>query len=482
MKNDKWKISSLVCRRSIMNHQRPFALIIAFLLTAVCLLLSAVAASAQSATATLSGSVQDANGAVVPGTSITITNIATTLKREAATNSDGNFTVPLLPPGTYTLRAERDGFAPVQIENVLLNVGDQKALAIQLKTGDVKAQVQVISEATLINESSAVATTIDRQFVNNLPLNGRSFQSLILLTPGVVVTPAGGQPNSGQFSINGQRNNANYFTVDGVSANIGVGTSNGSIDSKQAAGSVPGLTALGTTSNLVSIDALEEFKIQTATYTAEFGRQPGGQVQLVTRSGGNEFHGTAFEYLRNEAFDANNWFNNRAGLKKPPLRQNQFGGTFSGPVFLPRFGEGDKPYWSGRNRTFFFFSYEGLRLTLPRTFNVLVPSQRLRELTPTALKPLLNIFPVPTGPETTGSGGPSGAAPFVGTGPNRSTIDATSVRIDYILSSKLTLFGRYNDAPSTIVNRSLSSLTRSKTRTRTLTLGSFFSLTPRANN
>src|SRR6266498_3252934 len=124
MKNDKWEISSLVHRRSTMNHQRPFALIIAFLLTAVCLLLSAVAASAQSATATLSGSVQDANGAVVPGTSITITNIATTLKREAATNSDGNFTVPLLPPGTYTLRAEHDGFAAVQVENVVLNVND----------------------------------------------------------------------------------------------------------------------------------------------------------------------------------------------------------------------------------------------------------------------------------------------------------------------------------------------------------------------
>ncbi len=372
----------------------------------------------------------------------------------------------------------------MEVRDVVLNVGDQKSLQIQLKAGDINAQVQVTNEAALINESPAVATTIDRQFVANLPLNGRSFQSLILLTPGVVLTVSRTGATPGQFSVNGQRATANYFTVDGVSANIGVSTveGGGTDFSQNAAGALPGFSSFGSTTSLVSIDALEEFKIQTSTYAAEFGRQPGGQVQLVTRSGGNEFHGTAFEYLRNEAFDANNWFNNRAGLKKPPLRQNQFGGTLSGPVFLPRFGEGSRPYWSGRNRTFFFFSYEGLRLTLPRTFNVLVPSQRLRELTPTALKPLLNIFPVPTGPETTGSGGPSGAAPFVGTGPNRSTIDATSVRIDHILSSKLTLFGRYNDAPSTSLNRILSSLTGSKTRTRTLTLGSFFSLTPRANN
>jgi hypothetical protein len=281
-----------------------------------------------------------------------------------------------------------------------------------LKAGDVNATVQIVSEAPLINESAAVATTIDRQFVGNLPLNGRSFQSLILLTPGVVLTPA--NFSAGEFSVNGQRTNANYFTVDGVGANIAVTLSQGSSVSQQQAGALPGESAFGSTNNLVSVDALEEFKIQTSSYSAEYGRQPGGQIQLVTRSGGNEFHGTAFEYFRNEAFDANNWFNNANRLGRPPLRQNQFGGIFSGPVMLPRFGSGGKPYWSGRKSTFFFFSYEGQRLLLPNSDNQLVPSGRIRQAAAPALRPILNAFPTPTGPETVdATGSPTGYAPWV---------------------------------------------------------------------
>ncbi len=453
------------------HHPMPFAvrallLSALLLLTAHCSLLTAMG---QSATATLSGTVVDQNGAVVPGAEVKILNPATAFARQTTSNDSGGYTFPLLPPGVYSVTAQRDGFAPIRVENVLLNVGDQKALKIELKTGDITAQVQVLSEAPLINESPAVATTIDRQFVGNLPLSGRSFQSLILLTPGVVATRSTISTDSGQFSVNGQRASANYLTVDGVSANIGVSYSSFGPDvSQNAAGALPAFSAFGSTTNLVSVDALEEFKIQTSTYSAQFGREPGGQVQLQTRAGTKDFHGTAFEYVRNEAFDANNWFNDRAGIKKPPLRQNQFGGTFNGPI--------------GKKRTFFFFSYEGLRLTLPKTFNMLVPSMRLRQLTPAPMKALLNLWPLPTGPETTDGGAPSGAAPFVGTGPSRSTVDATSIRIDQTFGSKLTLFGRYNDAPSTNLNRILSSLTGLRGRTRTLTLGSFLSITPRLNN
>src|SRR6266571_1410634 len=152
----------------------------------------------QSTTATLSGTVVDQNGAAVPGTAITILNAGTSLSRQATTNDEGNFTVPLLSPGGYTVSARRDGFAPVEIPNVVLNVGDQKALRIQLKAGDVNATVQVTNEASLINESPAVGTVVDRQFVSNLPLNGRSFQSLIALTPGIVRTTAT-VTESGQF-------------------------------------------------------------------------------------------------------------------------------------------------------------------------------------------------------------------------------------------------------------------------------------------
>src|SRR6266545_2345059 len=238
-----------------MNQRRPLSLaitrslplVVLTLLTAFCLLPSALG---QSATATLSGTIEDQNKASIPGVLVTIENTGTTLKREATTNDDGSFTVPLLPPGRYVVTARRDGFAPIQINDVVLNVGDQKALRIELKAGDVNATVQITSEAPLINESPAVGTVIDRQFVGNLPLNGRSLQSLILLTPGSVVSSSNPY-KPGQFNINGQRSNANYFTLDGVSANVGVyGNTDASAFSQIAGGSSPGLSAVGTTTSL----------------------------------------------------------------------------------------------------------------------------------------------------------------------------------------------------------------------------------------
>ncbi|HEY2974607.1 MAG TPA: TonB-dependent receptor [Pyrinomonadaceae bacterium] len=459
--------------------RRHTCLLFVFLLTAHCSLLTVFG---QSATATLTGTVVDQNGAAVPGTAITILNADTSLQREATTNDDGNFTVPLLSPGAYTVSARRDGFAPLEIPNVVLNVGDQKGLRIQLKAGDVNATVQVQSEVPLINESPAVGTVIDRQFVGNLPLNGRSFQSLILLTPGIVQTTSDFN-HPGEFSVNGQRQNANYFTVDGVSANTGVGANSGAGDLTTLGGSLPGNTALGTTNSLVSLDALEEFRIETSSYSAQYGRQPGAQVQLVTRSGSNQFHGSAFEYIRNEAFDATDWFANANSLPKPQLRQNQFGGTFSGPIMLPSFGEGDKPYWSGRNKTFFFLSYEGHRLRVPvLTTNPLVPSLRIRQAAAPVLQPILNAYPIPTGPEIVVSGSPSGAAPFASSYSNPSAADTTSIRIDQVIGTKGTVFGRYSFTPSSSLSRTLNQLVGNVLGNSATTLGATFSLTPRMSN
>src|SRR5439155_3234597 len=207
--------------------------------------------SAQTATATLSGTVQDQNGAVVPGTSIRIQNDATALERHALANESGYFTIPLLPPGKYTITATHDGFAAVRVPDLTLNVGDQKTLSIQLKIGDVKSEVIVTPDAPLINDSPAVGTVVDRQFVENMPLNGRSFQALITLTPGIVLTKATGT-ELGQFSVNGQRADANYFTVDGVSANIGI-NAGGGFPGQSTAGALPGLSASGGTNSLVSV-------------------------------------------------------------------------------------------------------------------------------------------------------------------------------------------------------------------------------------
>src|SRR4029077_14594089 len=188
--------------------------------------------------------------------------------------------------------------------------------------------ITVEAGAPLVNtESAAVSTVIDRTFVEDLPLNGRSFQTLIMLTPGVVVT-ATAFDDQGQFSVNGQRADANYFTVDGVSANFGV--TGYPVLVQSAGGALPALGVSGGTNSLVSVDAVQEFRIQTSSFAPEFGRTPGGQISIVTRSGTNAFHGTLFEYLRNDALDANDWFANSRGLKKPALRQNDFGGVLSG--------------------------------------------------------------------------------------------------------------------------------------------------------
>jgi hypothetical protein len=432
----------------------------------------------QSATATLSGTVMDQNGGVLPGVNVAVISIAQGFQRFATTNESGTFVVPLLPPGNYVVKAEHEGFTPTEVRDLSLNVNDQVSIKIQLKVGSLKGQtVDIVDTPALINESPAVGTVVDRQFVANLPMNGRSFQALINLTPGVVLTKAS-VVEQGQFSVNGQRADSNYFTIDGASANIGV--SNTSALSQSGAGVLPGVSAAGGFNNLVSIDALQEFKIQTSTYAPEFGRSPGAQVSIITRSGTNEFRGALFEYFRNDVLDATDWFTNSRGQKKPPLRQNDFGFVIGGPIVLPRFGEGGhQPWYNGRNKTFFFFSYEGLRLRQPLTQITEVPSFASRQNAPPQIKPFLNGFPLPNGRDLG-----SGKAEFSGSYSDPSSLDATSIRLDHNVNSKLNFFGRYNYAPSGLSQRgaasqfSLNTLNVTKLSTQTLTFGVTLAITP----
>lgn len=423
-------------------------------------LLGMLTARAQSATASLSGTVLDENGAVVSDVNITIISTDTGLQRRSMTNRGGYFAVSQLSPGRYTVTAQHQGFATMEIKDVVLNVNDQRSLRIELKVGQVSETITIHGASLVKTESAAVSTLVDRQFVENLPLNGRSFSTLIELTPGVVLTKAD-YANQGQFSVNGQRSNANYFVIDGVGANIGMG--GGVLLNQTGGGTVPAFSALGATNNLVSIDALQEFSIQTSTYAPEFGRTPGAQVLIVTRSGTNEFHGSLFEYFRNEALDANNWFANSQNLKKPPLRQNDFGGVFGGPII--------------KNRAFFFFSYEGLRVRQPQVAILAVPATSTRQSAAPQLRPFLNAFPVPNGRDL-GNGFAEFAASFA----NPSNVDATSIRVDHIVNNKLTLFGRYSHAPSAITERSLANLNRTLFRTQTLTVGATQVLTTRITN
>src|SRR5262249_32268744 len=288
------------------------------------------AVRAQSPNASLTGRVTDSSKAVIVDATVAAVRADTNTRRETATNASGDYFLTNLPPGRYRIEVEKPGFKKLVKPDVILNVQDAIEIDFELAVGWLGETVTIEVGASQVNpQSGTVSTVVDRTFVETLPLNGRSFQTLIMLTPGVVVTPTVFN-DQGQFSVNGQRADANYFTVDGVSANFGV---TGYIAMGQAAsGALPALAASGGTNSLVSVEAMQEFRIQTSSVAPEFGRTPGGQVAIVTRSGTNDFHGTAFEYFRDSAMDAKDWFVNNGGLPKPASRQHNFGGVLGGPV------------------------------------------------------------------------------------------------------------------------------------------------------
>ena len=439
-------------------------------LTLACLA-TAPGAFGQTGLATVSGRITDQQAAVVAGAEVEIKNTDTNESVTRPTDQDGLYTIPSLRPGRYVMLARKAGFKTVSVKQFTLNVGDDVRRNISLEVGDVSESITVTADAENLNTTNAmVSTVIEREMVENMPLNGRSFQSLLELTPGI--NPAapgptnGGVNQQGQFTVNGQRGDANYFTVDGVSANAGssIGTTLG----QAGAGSLPGTTALGGYNGLVSIDALQEFRVSTSSFSPEYGRTPGGQVALITRSGTNSFHGDVFDYLRNTALDANDWFLNRAGLKGTE-RQNDFGGVLGGPMV--------------KNKLFFFGSYEGLRLTNPQAGSTDTFTQSAQALAASVVGPstpsytgymaqILKAYPLPTtdknGNITLGTGTVAPAttpctsnpltcvALYTGAFPSTSHLDSGSLRIDYSLNNKVTLFGRYVDSPSSTLSQGSS--------------------------
>ena len=420
----------------------------------------------QTETATISGRVTDPSGAAISGANVQIQSVLTGREVATKTNTSGLYVVTALQPGTYRIIVSNTGFKQIVKPDVVLNVQDNASLNFSMTVGSVLETVTVPGGAPLVNtQDAAVGTVVDRQFVANIALNGRSLQPLIELTPGVVPVVTSFD-NQGQFSVNGQRSNANYFTVDGVGANVQA--SMGASITQSGNGSLPGLSTYGGTSSLVSLDALQEFKVLTSTFSPEYGRTPGAQVSVVTRSGTNQLHGTAFNYFRNDVLDARNWFNVE-GTDKPATRQNDFGGVLGGPIL--------------KDRTFYFFSYEGLRLRQPKFATVDVPSITTRENAPASLQPYLNAFPIPNGPED-----PGGLAPFSASYSQPSSLNAASIRVDHKLNEKSTLFGRYNYAPSDTLERipsfayGINTVQAVSSTTHTLTLGHTQMFTPTISN
>lgn len=415
-----------------MIRRYSLTLAVLFAALAVSQALCPPCAFAQTEAASVSGRVTDQQNAVIPDVEVEIKNVATGVSQTTKTNGEGFYSFPSLEPGNYLMNVRKQQFQTVSVTGITLNVQDSLSRNFVLQLGSSAESITVTADKLNVNTTdAAVSTVVDRGFVENLPLNGRSFQTLITLAPGVVLTPAN-YNQEGQFSVNGQRADANYMTVDGVSANVATSTVAGM--RQDGGGAAIGYTALGGTNALVSVDAMQEFRIQTSTFAPEFGRTPGAQISIVTRSGANDFHGTAFDYFRNDVLDASNWFANQSALPKPAERQNDFGGVLGGPIV--------------KDKTFFFVSYEGLRLRLPQTEVTDVPSLAARAATPPQVQPLLNAYPMPNGPLLAGS-----LAEFTGSYSDPSTVDSGSVRVDHSFNSKLSIFGRYSNAPSEVTQR-----------------------------
>ncbi|MDT7603354.1 MAG: hypothetical protein QOF61_1351, partial [Acidobacteriota bacterium] len=286
----------------------------------LCLLLGGMSASAQTNVGRISGTIKDASGAVVPGSTITVTNAATNLVRTATTDADGFYTVTNLPVGTYVVSADSSGFKRAEQSGVAVTADARLTIDLALDTGQVSETVLVATSVgeTVNTTSGEVARVVDSQQVQNLALNGRNYIQLLSLIPGVAQTTDDQLELStslatNQQSINGNRGQMTNMTVDG-GTNLQSGSNASQI-------------------NNVGIDFIQEVKIQTANFSAEYGRNSGAQVNVVTRSGGNEFHGSAFEYLRNDKLDARNFF----APVRPTLRYNDFGYSFGGPIIKNKF-------------------------------------------------------------------------------------------------------------------------------------------------
>ena len=407
--------------------------------------LSGALAAAQDAQ--ISGLISDPSKAGLAGADIALRNEQTGGRRSIQSNDLGFYSFSALRPGVYRLTVRAAGFETVVREGIVLEVGQSARLDFNLQIGVPQTTVTVSSAPPPVSlEDAAVGTVIDRNLIDKMPLNGRGIQTLIELAPGVNAVPVT-DFSRGQFSINGQRSDANYFAIDGISVNFAAGNTNTINANNRAAlptigqaggGMLPAINFLGTFSNLLAPDALQEFKIQTSTYAPEFGHLPGGQIDLVSRSGANRYAASLFEYLRNDKTDANDWFNNAKSISKPPLRFNNFGGSVGGPVTVGR-------WYNGRNRTFFFLSVDQLLASQPQPPVIMgVPSASARQNAPAVLARLLDLFPLPNG----GPGSEPGFAFYSGASSHRYMQGSYGLRVDHSLSKNVNVFARVNHAPS----------------------------------
>ena len=433
-----------------------------FSLFAVCLLLAAVSTNAQEFRGSITGRVSDTAGAVVAGAQVSATNTATNTATWATTDDSGDYTLLFLTPGKYDIAVEARSFKKLLRRGVEVRVGDKLTLDLTLEVGEIAETVNITTDAPLLEAATASSgQVIDRRRISELPLSDGNPFVLSRLAPGITYTGdlKFSRPfdNLGTSSVVSQgAPGGNEFTLDG---------------SPNTEGREPRV------SFVPPADAVQEFKVVTNSFDAQQGHTAGANIDVTLRNGTNDFHGSLYEFVRNDILSANDFFLNRAGQPRDALRYNRYGGTLGGPVILPRFGEGGRAIINGRNRYFFFFAYEGLKDAFPEPGQFTVPTIAERRGDFSALLPLgiqiydpltavqvgdriqrtpfpnnvipterinaiarayLQFYPLPNQP-----GDAQGRNNFLSPSPRRDTFNSESARLDFNFSQRHTAFFRY---------------------------------------
>ncbi|HEX4950390.1 MAG TPA: carboxypeptidase-like regulatory domain-containing protein, partial [Blastocatellia bacterium] len=350
-----------------------------YLLGLFLLLMPGTFSLAQEFRGQISGRITEASGAAVPNATVTVTNAATNAAVTATTNESGEYTVLYLTPGRYTVSIEASGFKKAIRPDIEVRIGDKLALDLSLEVGAVTDSVNITSDAPLLETTSASAgQVIDQRRISELPLSDGNPFVLSRLAPGIAYV--------GDLRFSRPFDNAG---TSGIVADGAPGRNEFTLDG------VPNMASgggLGRVAFVPPADAVQEFKVETAAYDGQTAHTAGATVNVTLKSGGNQFHGTVYEFVRNDVLSANTFILNRTDLTanpardrdrdgkadRDPLRYNRYGFTVGGPIFLPRFGTGGAPYWSGKNRSFFFFAYEGLKDVFPEPGVFTVPTLKQR--------------------------------------------------------------------------------------------------------
>ena len=375
----------------------------------------------------LTGVITDPAGKPVADAAVSVTSEETGFRRVATSFDNGGYSVSSLQPGHYKIIVRKLGFPTLVRAGVKVDVAQTARVDFELRLDSLRETITVESTPIAPNtEDAAVGTLVGREWIDRLPVNGRGLLNLLEMAPGAVVTPST-RGEAGQFTANGQRPNTHYFSVDGVSVNTGI--LGGGQPALAAGGALPSVNAFGGLHSLVSLEALDEFRVQTSSTVAEFGRMPGAQVSLGTRSGSNDPHGSVFFYGRNAAFDANDWFANRHSLGRAPTGLRHLGGSLGGAL--------------RRNRTFFFLAHEDLSFRQSSVWRSPVPDAGVLARAPGWVYPLISLFPPGNGLTLSAD-----SLEWIGRSNRPASMTNTSLRLDHSLTPKVSLFARYGRSPS----------------------------------